>query len=709
MNKTSGGSILKVDLLSPEEIDQYTVANLKLDSGKESGITVSTDSHCLNISAATYEEHSELLSYSYDLLTTQGFRLHRQLSFLIDASSKPAVIAELTISTSPPDDHQLPSELLHVNINSSNQVHSDKPEPVISKTHEPALLPLQTKATETQQQQDDSEQLTIETGSFDISVIDDTPVLFTDSDFQFQTEALSFELAITGQPETGQLLFNNRLLSSRQTITRSDLLTGRLKYEPGSEQPFPMVATFSFQATIIGATHPEEITPVPAMPLIKRKSMLEEISLAFSCNTGAGLKLLDESGHQNHAMLAGDASWMTCRKHSGSTFAMNGTEGCAEITPLETGGPMTITAWVRFNEFTQPWSRIIDLGNGPADNNIILSHLDTGNGLSFRVYSDDSNHYNALEVNDFFQQEQWVHIAATIDESGLMSVYRNGSLIKSRKGAVPQKMFRTGNYLGKSHWAGDGYLNGNIDDLLMTSCCLGSDAIMAIYLADTVENALGLNFYTSGLEPEKLIGTLEAADSDQKDSDQQISFSMVDDAGGLFIIDGQTGDIRTTGSPSTVKPVYKIQVLADSELHSETLDIKVLITNHSVQKQPKAKTDQVAFDAPPLSLEFLSKLVQKDETIAQSIIIEDLPEGCELEDDFERVKTDGHPVNISTWNLDELTFFPSEDTPEHFTASVVIHNMDKKGKDQKEPELITLDINWPEQTADVMNIGRSSL
>ncbi len=704
MNKTSGGSILKVDLLNPKESKHYKISNLKLKSGQESGITVSIDSLCLEIDTAAYQSHSELLSYSYDLISSERKKLHRQLSFLVDTSSRAAEISGLTVATTLPDDYQLPQALLLVNF--------DQPELTAEPGTAIGLKPSkQCKQTEekleTEKQKSEDEQLTIETGNIDVTVSDSTPVSFTDSDFQFQTTALSFQLSIIKQPESGQLLFNNRLLKAGQIINRADLLTGRLKYVPDPKQHFPICITFSFQATIIQAECIEDLDstcPEHKNLLIKKTPMIEEVSLAYSFNTGAGLKIIDDSGNQNHASLSGDAHWMTCRKHSGSTFAMNGTEGFAEIAHLETGGPMTIAAWVRFNDFNQPWSRIIDFGDGPAEHNIILSHIANENGLSFRIYDGDSNQYNALEITDFFQQEKWVHIAATIDNTGLMSIYRNGCLIKSKEGSVPEKCCRRGNFLGKSHWAGDGFLNGNIDDLLIVNHSLDREAVMAVYLADTVERVIAPGFYIDSLDtPNKYIGTLEVAESSPN-----IVFTMIDDADGTFTVDSQTGEIRTTDT-SSIQSEYLIQVQAGSEDNSEILSILILVTNHTTQDEEKQKitSDQNVFEAPPLSLEFLSTLIQRDETIAQSIVIEDLPEGCELEDDFERVKTDGHPINISTWNLDELTFIPAEDTPEHFTASIVINNLDKKNRELREPELITLDINWPEQTANVLNIGRS--
>ena len=707
MNKTSGGSILKVDLLNPKESKHYKISNLKLKSGQESGITVSIDSLCLEIDSAAYQSHSELLSYSYDLISSERKNLHRQLSFLIDVSSGTAEISGLTVATALPDDSQLPQELLLINFDQSMQELTAEPDIAIDIDLKPVKQAEEKLETREQQDEDEDEQLTIETGNIDVTVTDSTPILFTDSDFQFQTIALSFELSILSQPESGQLLFNSRLLKAGQIINRADLLTGRLKYVPDPKQHFPVSITFSYQAAIIQAACIENLDstyPEHKNLLIKKTPMIEGVSLAYSFNTGAGLKIIDDSGNQNHASLSGDAHWMTCRKHSGSTFAMNGTEGFAEITHLETGGPMTIAAWVRFNDFNQPWSRIIDFGDGPAEHNIILSHIASENGLSFRVYDGDSNQYSALEITDFFQQEKWVHIAATIDNTGLMSIYRNGCLIKSKEGSVPEKSCRTGNFLGKSHWAGDGFLSGNIDDLLIINHSLDHKAVMAVYLADTVERVIEPGFYIDSLDtPNKFIGTLEVAGSSPN-----IVFTMIDDADGTFAVDSQTGEIRATGI-SSVQSEYHIQIQADSKDSSETLSIIILVTNHSTQgkEKPKNTSDQNVFEAPPLSLEFLSKLVQKDDTIAQSIVIEDLPEGCELEDDFERIKTDGHPINISTWNLDELTFIPAEDTPEHFTASVVINNLDKKNRELREPELITLDINWPEQTANVLNIGRS--
>ena len=703
MNKTSGGSTLTVDLLQPEEGNQFRVINLKLIEGNEAGITVSNDSLQLEIDAAAYNDQSSPLSYRYQLVSSEGPVLDRTLSFLVDASSSPATISGLSISTDEPESHQLAPELLQVNLDNNPQhsttLTTEKPE---SKELPATVEAAFAETAATNKLSEDELQPVTESGELELTISNSTPILFTDSDFKFKTPPSSFELVITSQPESGQLLFNNHRLSSEQTITRSDLLTGRLKYVPEPDQPFPFSALFSYQASI----QPEAIDSSPSensvTRLIEQKPMLEGIYLAYSFNTGAGLQVIDESGHDNHASLTGNASWMTCRKHSSSTFAMDGSEGGAEIENLKTGGAMTIAAWVRFNDFEQPWSRILDFGNGPADNNIILSHQANSNGLSFRVYSGDSNQSSSLEINDFFRQEEWLHVTATVDDSGLMTIYRNGILLKSREGIVPAKCHRQGNFLGKSHWAGDGYLSGNIDDLLIINHCLDEQAVMAVYLADTVDTVMSPCFYTDSLTPDKLIGTVQPSTADHN-----TTFSITDDTEGYFRIDHQTGAIYSTEADTEIRSVYTFNVQAVSESVSDTVTVTVLVTAQPGQTPSKKAevVEQSSFSAPPLSLEFLAKLVQRDESLSQSIIIEDLPEGCELEDDFERIKTDGHPVNITAWNLNQLTLTPAESTPEHFTASVVINNLDKKNREPKEPELITLDINWPEQTASILNIG----
>ncbi|MCY4045266.1 MAG: VCBS domain-containing protein [Cellvibrionales bacterium] len=191
----------------------------------------------------------------------------------------------------------------------------------------------------------------------------------------------------------------------------------------------------------------------------------------------AVFQLADEADVVNAGddlILTGSANLMPS-----GLLAMDGTSGAAEIEGLETGGAMTISTWVRYDSFEQSWSRIIDFGNGQAQDNILLGHQGVTNNLVFDVYIGSTK--TTLVISDFFDAGQWTQVTATIDETGLVKIYKDGELAGQKQAVVPKLMVRENNYLGKSNWSNNGYLDGAIDDFAYFDRALTQEEVTAIY------------------------------------------------------------------------------------------------------------------------------------------------------------------------------------------------------------------------------------
>ncbi len=121
---------------------------------------------------------------------------------------------------------------------------------------------------------------------------------------------------------------------------------------------------------------------------------------------------------------------------------------------------LTIEAHVRFDEF-QHWSRIIDLGNGPGGQNILLANEGTTNNLTFYIFKDDQR-YQIIAQN-ILSKGEWVYVAATIQTDGTAKLYVNGVERASGQMALPVTVLRTLCYVGKSNWAGNALFKGQMD------------------------------------------------------------------------------------------------------------------------------------------------------------------------------------------------------------------------------------------------------
>lgn len=122
----------------------------------------------------------------------------------------------------------------------------------------------------------------------------------------------------------------------------------------------------------------------------------------------------------------------------------------------------TVEVWVKYNSF-KSWSRIIDFGNGENQDNLILANAGTSNALVLSIRMGSSE--KRLDASNVLVTGQWMHVAATVDKTGKGIIYVNGKVVQSGMLQVPASIERTKNYVGKSAWSSDGYLDGQVADL----------------------------------------------------------------------------------------------------------------------------------------------------------------------------------------------------------------------------------------------------
>ncbi len=179
--------------------------------------------------------------------------------------------------------------------------------------------------------------------------------------------------------------------------------------------------------------------------------------------------------------------WGTGKNGQGTGLEFNGFEGTGEIDGMTTGGSMTIAGWVRFDSFEESWSRFVDFGDGANNHNILIGHITTTNGLGFHVH-DSNNVQHSFNIDNFFTQGEWVHVAATISSSGLYTIYKDGVEEGTFQGGVPAEKVRNNNYIGKSNWDVDDPMDGAVDDILIVDRDLSSTEISDLYNASDFAN-----------------------------------------------------------------------------------------------------------------------------------------------------------------------------------------------------------------------------
>ena len=144
-----------------------------------------------------------------------------------------------------------------------------------------------------------------------------------------------------------------------------------------------------------------------------------------------------------------------------------------------------MSMWVKKEPVRDNHIRFIDLvdgtGNYDYNNGIGLGTSDNHNQAWFGLHSAGFSPNYILISDGFFGDGEWILITATIDESGVMSIYKNGILTNQMQGVVPPVMARQHQYIAKCFITVDQYYKGFIDDVRFYSRALSPSEIQALY------------------------------------------------------------------------------------------------------------------------------------------------------------------------------------------------------------------------------------
>jgi hypothetical protein len=190
----------------------------------------------------------------------------------------------------------------------------------------------------------------------------------------------------------------------------------------------------------------------------------------------------DESGN-NHNGTAYGATLTTDRfGNTNSAYYFDGTNNYIDLGDWENGGPMSFAFWARWDAFNN-YSRIIDLGNGSSNDNIIIANYQTNNSLFYSTYlgaNETAMNTPTITLN------LWDFYVTTTNSSGVMTVYKNGSQIDQKiNGVTPNYLLRTEQFIGKSNFSNDDYFKGAIDELRIYQTALTATQIGNLYKSET--------------------------------------------------------------------------------------------------------------------------------------------------------------------------------------------------------------------------------
>jgi len=138
----------------------------------------------------------------------------------------------------------------------------------------------------------------------------------------------------------------------------------------------------------------------------------------------------------------------------------------------------TVSTWVKLN--TSNNTRIFDFGTGTS-NYMELCPNNSSTGF-LRYETVVGGTVQQINTSYVFPTGTWTHVAVTLSGS-TGSLYVNGTLVGTNTGLTlnPAKLGATTlNYIGKSQWSQDFYLNGLVDEFQVYSRALSPSEVAAL-------------------------------------------------------------------------------------------------------------------------------------------------------------------------------------------------------------------------------------
>lgn len=209
-----------------------------------------------------------------------------------------------------------------------------------------------------------------------------------------------------------------------------------------------------------------------------------------------------ETGGTTVGDSAGGPGW-NGRLPNGGTFSsgqLTLASGPQQYASLPAGivsklNNFTIEAWVRLNS-TANWNRIFDFGNNPTVNMFLTPRNGNNGRVRFAITTGGGGGEQQINTTATLPVGVWYHVAVTLNgNAGIL--YVNGVPAGSNSALTlkPSSLGATANnYIGRSQYAVDPYLNGTLEEFRIYNVALSAAEIAATY-------ALGPNQLLSSESP----------------------------------------------------------------------------------------------------------------------------------------------------------------------------------------------------------------
>ena len=211
--------------------------------------------------------------------------------------------------------------------------------------------------------------------------------------------------------------------------------------------------------------------------------------------------LEDQTGHLMHCDHYGQKNYTT-GKIDNYALSLNGTSKFVQLpTSIAHREEMTISLWLKWYSGSK-WQRIFDFGNGEQQYMFLTANADNS---MMRLAAKNGDAEQKMDICKLKTNYAWQHIVITISADKITAYIDGKEQVSSTDITIRPADFKpVFNYIGRSQFASDPLLKGDIDDVRFYNYALSAQEVENVYLGietqidNTTTNAtiISVQYYT---------------------------------------------------------------------------------------------------------------------------------------------------------------------------------------------------------------------
>ncbi|MBN1311952.1 MAG: discoidin domain-containing protein [Anaerolineae bacterium] len=201
----------------------------------------------------------------------------------------------------------------------------------------------------------------------------------------------------------------------------------------------------------------------------------------YQFDESSGTTAVDASGNGLNATLVNGPTWVSGRV--GNAVNLDGSNDYVSMPSgiLSSLNDFTIATWVKLDT-TGSWRRLFDFGTGTSANMFLVPQSGSG-AIRFAITTGGWSAEQQINGSSALPTGSWVHVAVTLSGS-TGRLYVDGVQVGQNTSMTlrPSSLGSTGNnWLGRSQYSGDAYLDGQIDQFMIYNRALSASEVLALY------------------------------------------------------------------------------------------------------------------------------------------------------------------------------------------------------------------------------------